>query len=283
MTGRVTALGVPPTVGAAIAEATRRLSAAGCDRARLDAELLLAAAMRSDRTALHLEPGRELPAGAGAVFQALCARREAREPVAYILGRRGFRHLDLAVDSRVLIPRPETELLVEVALSLPRGARVVDVGTGSGAVALALKDERPDLEVTATDISAAALTVARANARRLALDVTFRQADLLADAGGPFDGVVANLPYIAVVDGAALEPEISEYEPDGALFAGPDGLDLIRRLLAGLDAGVAFVALELGQGQAPGVAELMRAAGMADIEILPDLAGIDRVVAGRRT
>lgn len=283
MSGRVPALGVPPTVRTAVADATRRLRAAGCDCPRLDAELLLAAALESDRTALHLEPGRELPAGAGAVFAALCARREAREPVAYILGRRGFRGLDLTVDARVLIPRPETELLVEVALGLPRGARVVDVGTGCGAVALALADERPDLVVTATDISAAALTVARANARRLELDVTFRRADLLAGAGGPFDAVVANLPYIAVVDGAALEPEISGYEPDGALFGGTDGLDFIRRLLAGLEAGVAFVALELGQGQAPGVAELMRAAGMTDIETHPDLAGIDRVVTGRRT
>ncbi len=130
-------------------------------------------------------------------FEGLVARRAAREPVAYILGRKEFRRISLAVDPRVLIPRPETELLVEVGLALPSGARVVDVGTGSGAVALALKDERPDLRVLGTDVSADALAVARANADRLGLEVELVQADLLDGVEGPVDAVVANLPYVA--------------------------------------------------------------------------------------
>ncbi|MEI7625706.1 MAG: peptide chain release factor N(5)-glutamine methyltransferase [Actinomycetota bacterium] len=276
----------PLTVGAAIKAATRRLSAAGCDSAGLDAELLLAAAISCDRTSLHIAPEREIAADVQAAFEALCARREAREPVAYILGRRGFRHIELTVDRRVLIPRPETEFLVEAALGLASGSRVVDVGTGSGAVALALKDERRDLALTAIDISAAALAVARANAERLELEVTFHQANLLAGCSGRFDAVVANLPYIAVLEGTqqghALAPEIVEYEPEAALYAGADGLDLIRRLLKQLDHQVSFVALEVGEGQAPEVGRLMRAVSFAEIETISDLAGIERIVVGRR-
>ncbi|MCX6385199.1 MAG: peptide chain release factor N(5)-glutamine methyltransferase [Solirubrobacterales bacterium] len=190
------------------------------------------------------------------------------------------------VDRRVLIPRPETEFLVEAALGLASGSRVVDVGTGSGAVALALKDERRDLVLTAIDISAAALAVARANAERLELEVTFHQANLLAGCSGKFDSVVANLPYIAVLDGTqkgnALAPEIVEYEPEAALYAGADGLDLIRRLLKQLDHQVSFVALEVGEGQAPEVGRLMRAVSFAEIETICDLAGIERIVVGRR-
>ena len=164
----------------------------------------------------------------GAVRGAL-ARRQAREPVAYILGRKAFRRISLAVDRRVLIPRPETELLVEVALSLDRGARVADVGTGSGAVALALKEERPDLSVVGVDLSPDALAVARSNAAALGLDVEFVQADLLEGVPGPFDAVLSNLPYVA--EGSALPPEIELYEPGLALFGGPDGMDPVRRLL----------------------------------------------------
>jgi release factor glutamine methyltransferase len=173
----------------------------------------------------------------------------------------------------VLIPRPETELLVEAALGLPAGARVADVGTGSGAVALALKDERPDLDVTGLDDSADALAVARSNAARLELDVRFVQADLLDDR--PYDAVVANLPYVP--SGVQLQPEIAEYEPAAALFAGLDGLDLIRRLIARSD-GVRFVALEIGFGQEATVADLLG----GRTEILRDLAGHERVVVTRR-
>ena len=209
------------------------------------------------------------------------ARRRDREPVAYILGTKGFRALDLAVDPRVLIPRPETEHLVEAALPLPRGARVVDVGTGSGAIALALKAERPDLRVVATDTSADALDVARANAERLGLDVEFHRADLLAHVPGPIDAVVSNPPYVE--DGAELAPEIVGFEPALALRAGPDGLDVIGRLLPEVGATAArLVALEIGAGQAEAVARGVVDAGFPDVTVVPDLAGIDRVVVGRR-
>ena len=155
-------------------------------------------------------------------------RRLRREPVAYILGRKGFRSIELAVDRRVLIPRPETELLVELALEL-RPRRVLDMGTGSGAIALAIADELPSCEVIATDTSAAALDVARANAERLGLAdrVEFVEAMLPPDAGG-LDLIVANLPYVAESEWGGLEPEVTQWEPREALLAGPDGLDVIR-------------------------------------------------------
>ena len=198
--------------------------------------------------------------------------------MAYLLGRRAFRRLELHVDPRVLIPRPETETLVEAALGLPPRARVLDVATGSGAVALALADERPDLEVTGTDASPAALDVARANAARLRLGVTLREADLMDGSGGPFDAVLANLPYVAAADLPGLGPELG-YEPPAALDGGPDGLGLIRRL-AGQAADVPFVALEVGAGQAAAVAGLL-APAHPRIEIRRDLSGIERIVVGR--
>jgi release factor glutamine methyltransferase len=212
-------------------------------------------------------------------FELLVARRSAREPVAYILGRRDFRRLTLAVDRRVLIPRPETELLVEVGLTLPAGTSVVDVGTGSGAIALALKDERPDLAVSGTDVSADALAVARSNADALGLDVEFRVGDLL-DGVGHRAAVLANLPYVP--DGAELAPEITRYEPPLALFAGADGLDLIRRLVAGVEAAaVPVLALELGPEQSEEVAALVAARGYQSVEVLSDLLGLERVIVGR--
>ncbi|HEX2087942.1 MAG TPA: peptide chain release factor N(5)-glutamine methyltransferase, partial [Solirubrobacteraceae bacterium] len=203
-------------------------------------------------------------------------RRRAvrREPVAYIVGRKGFRHLELEVDPRVLVPRPETELLVEVGLELPEGARVVEVGTGSGAVALALKHERPDLHVTGTDASAEALEVARANGERLGLDVTWARADLF---DGEFDAVLSNPPYVE--DAARLAPELA-HEPPEALFAGPDGLDVVRRLVERAR-GVATLAVEVGDGQADAVAALARAAGFTTVATRRDLAGIERVVVAR--
>jgi release factor glutamine methyltransferase len=202
--------------------------------------------------------------------------------VAYILGRRGFRHLELAVDPRVLVPRPETELLVEVGLELSEGARVVDVGTGSGAVALALKQERPDLAVLGTDSSADALAVARANAARLGLDVELLHGDLLAGAG-KVDAVLSNPPYVAERERASLAPEIAHHEPPGALFAGADGLDVIRRLVpAAASSEARVLAIEVGAGQADAVRELMRGAGFAEARARRDLAGIERVVVGTR-
>lgn len=264
----------------ALLEAQERLARAGCDSPRLDAEVLLASALRLDRAQLVMRSGEPLPDRAAERFARLVARREAREPVAYITGVKDFRRLSLAVDRRVLIPRPETELLVEVGLSLAPRARVVDVGTGSGAVALALKDERPDLCVVGTDVSEAALTVARANAARLGLAVRFVVADLL-DPEEPYDAVLANLPYVAAVDARTLAPEITAYEPPAALFAGEDGLAVLRRLVDRVQR-VPLVALEIGFGQADDVALLLASAGFAGIERLRDLAGHERVVVGRR-
>src|SRR5919199_5320779 len=163
------------TVREALESAQIALTAAGCDTPRLDAEVLLAHVLGVDRAALITDPHRELTPEQARAFMDAARRRREREPVAYITGVKGFRRLELAVDRRVLIPRPETEHVVEAALSLPRGTRVVDVGTGSGAIALALKAERPDLAVWGTDVSPGALEVARGNAARLGLDVTFVQ------------------------------------------------------------------------------------------------------------
>lgn len=271
-----------PSVRMSLAIATADLREAGCENPRLDAELLLADAIGGTRTSLHLHPERVLAAAESERFARSVARRRAREPVAYIRGTRGFRHIDLAVDARVLVPRPETELLVEVALRLPRGARVADVGTGSGAVALALKHERPDLTVVATDVSEDALEVARANAAALRLDVAFVRGDLLAAVDGPLDAVLSNPPYVPEGDRQGLEPEVAVHEPSQALFAGGDGLDVLRRLTAEAAARAPFVAFEVGAGQAPAVADLLRAAGMSRVSAHRDLAGIERVVVGER-
>jgi release factor glutamine methyltransferase len=264
------------TVREALDSATIPLTAAGVDSPRLDAELLLAEVLGVERAALHSHPERSLAPGEGRAFGELVRRRREREPVAYILGRKGFRHLELAVDARVLIPRPETELLVEVAVELvPRDARVVDVGTGSGAVALALAQERPDLHVTASDVSPAALAVAGLNAKRLGLEVAFVTADVVPP--GDWDAVLSNPPYVR--DDERLAPEIERFEPRGALRAGPEGLDVLRRVAA---APTPLLAVEVGAGQVAAVASAMRAAGFARTEARPDLAGIERVVVGWR-
>jgi release factor glutamine methyltransferase len=267
------------TVREALDSARVPLQAAGVDSPRLDAELLLAAVLGVDRAALLAHPERTLAPGRGRAFAELVRRRREREPVAYILGRRAFRALELAVDPRVLVPRPETETLVEAAVELlPRAARVLDVGTGSGAVALALKHERPDLEVTGSDASADALAVAGENARRLGLDVALVHADLVAP--GDWDAVVSNPPYVAEGDLEALAPEIVRHEPPQALRAGPDGLAVLRALVA--VASAPLLAVEVGAGQAPAVSGLMRAAGRSRLEARRDLAGIERVVVGWR-
>jgi release factor glutamine methyltransferase len=263
------------TVREALESAVIALTAACCATPRLDAEVLLAHVLGVDRAALITDPARALAPSEARAFMDAARRRREREPVAYITGVKGFRMLELAVDRRVLIPRPETEHLVEAALGLPAGTRVVDVGTGSGAIALALKSERPDLEVFATDVSADALAVARANAERLGLDVTFVEGDLLA--GVEADAVVANPPYVG--DDQTVMPEVARYEPRVAVFAADEGLAVIRRLVA---APVAFMALEIAGYQGDAVEALLRAAGFGEIERIRDLAGIERVMVARR-
>jgi release factor glutamine methyltransferase len=255
------------------------LNAAGVDNPRLDAELLLADALGVDRARLYVD--RDLAVRGPAVrrFQDLVRRRAVeREPVAYLLGTRGFRRLDLEVDPRVLIPRPETELLVELAVAaVPQNARVVDVGTGSGAVALALADERPDLHVVGADVSPDALAVARANGARLRKDVVWTQADGLPE--GAWDAVVANLPYVET--GASLAPEITRHEPALAVFSGEDGLDVIRRVVdQAAAARVPWVAFEHGSEQGPDVRLLLSLAGWSDVRTERDLAGLERVTVG---
>jgi release factor glutamine methyltransferase len=263
-----------------LAVATESLSEVGCDTPRLDAELLLAHVLGVDRAQLVMRADEEASGDDRTRYLALLTRRVKREPIAYIFGRKAFRRLNLAVDPRVLIPRPETELLVEVGLTLPEGARVADVGTGSGAVALALKDERPDLELVGVDISAGALSVARMNAMRTRLPVEWVQGDLLA--GVSCDAVLANLPYVAGDE--LLPPEVARYEPQTALLGGADGLDIVRRLVAqaGEQPQIKLLALEIGYTQADVVAGLLAAAGFGEVERIRDLAGHERVIVGRR-
>jgi release factor glutamine methyltransferase len=271
------------TVSRALSAATSALAGAGSETPRLDAELLLASLLGVGRERLVLDARLEVAPSVLARFERLVARRAAHEPVAYIIGRKDFRRISLFVDRRVLIPRPETELLVEVGLSLPSGASVVDVGTGSGAVALALADERPDLAVWGTDVDPDALAVARENGRHLGLEVEFVHADLLDGPGLPrrVDAVLANLPYVA--DGFQLPADVAAYEPASALFAGPDGLDAIRRLVAMVaERPVPLVALEVGFDQAVAVRGLLGRGGFPSIEVLRDLAGHKRVVVARR-
>ena len=272
----------------ALGSAIDGLHAAGVDDPRLDAELLLAEATGWSRAALVADPGAEVPPAAARRFGELVRRRLRREPVAYILGRKGFRGIEPAVDRRVLVPRPETELLVELALEL-RPARALDVGTGSGAIALAVADELPECEVTATDSSPAALEVARGNAERLGFADRVRFLDGTLPEGESFDLILANLPYVAERDWAALQPEVTKWEPREALLAGPDGLDAYRHFIPGCGRALSrypgqsstTLAVEVGEGQAPAVAALMADAGFGDVETRRDLAGIERVVVGQ--
>jgi release factor glutamine methyltransferase len=270
------------TVAEALTASTDALAAAGVDSPRLDAEILLAEATGRGRAQLVAAPEAPVDAPAARAFGEMVRRRVRREPVAYILGRRGFRRIELGVDRRVLIPRPETEMLVELAVELaPRS--VIDVGTGSGAVALAIADEQPQVAVVATDTSLDALVVAQANAARMGVGdrVRFELTSLPTDLA--VDLLVANLPYVPAGDLAGLEPEITEYEPVGALSPGPTGLEAIDALLSELVTAAVrpkAIGLEVGIGQAATVADLVRRAGYERIEIRPDLAGIDRVVAG---
>ncbi len=265
--------------------AATAIAAAGCETPRLDAELLLAHVLGVSRERLIIDRDLVVQGPAVRAFQNAVRRRSMeREPVAYIVGRRGFRRLELTTDRRALVPRPETELLVEVGLTLSRGARVLDMGTGSGAVALALKDERADLRVTGSDLSEAALELARANGERLGLEVEWLRADLLAGVPEELEAILSNPPYVAEEQRAELAPEILRHEPAEALFSGPDGLTVIRALLTqvGKRSRIGLVGLEVGAGQAQAVAEMTHAAGFRAVRIEMDLAGIERVVVGER-
>ncbi|BCN37733.1 release factor glutamine methyltransferase [Alicycliphilus denitrificans] len=269
---------------ATITQALARAQARGL--ARIDAQMLLLHALgrpTGDRAWLLAHDTDPLDAPALARYQALCARRAAGEPVAYLTGGKEFYGLPLRVDARVLDPRPDTEILVDWALELlaPLPApRVADLGTGSGAIALALQHARPDARVLAVDASAGALAVARANAERLGLPVRFVQADWLAGIAGPFDAIVSNPPYIP-----AQDPHLAAlaHEPLSALASGADGLDDIRAIIAQAPALLApggWLLLEHGWDQAGAVQALLRAAGLVRVQSRDDLAGIARCTGG---
>ena len=273
------------------------LSAKGVDRARLEGEHLLAYALGLKRLDLYLQYDRPLTPDELDGFRPLVKRRARREPLQYIVGSQPFRELDLLVDGRVLIPRPETEVLVEEVLEWARGRApeggldALDIGTGSGAIALSLAAEGPFRRVVATDRSAAALEVAALNRTAAELDerVELREgvdfAPLAEDER--FDVVVSNPPYVAERERPGLEPEVLEWEPEGALFAGPDGLDVIRRIVAGAPArlrGGGLLALEIGAGQAGAVEGLLEGMeGWDSVTVRADLAGRERVVLAERS
>ena len=255
----------------ALAEAERRLGAAGIDTPRVDAELLVAHVLGTTRSGVYAQLDTEVDGA----LEPLLARREQREPLAYVLGEWGFRRLTLHTDARALVPRPETEIVVERALALLTGTAspsVLDVGVGSGAIALALKDERGDARVVGVDVSRDALALSGENAERLGLDVELREGGLDAAAEG-WDLVVSNPPYVSSLDG--LQPEL-RHEPENALL-GQGFHETIARV-----ARTRFLVLEVGDGQADDVAQVLRFAGYADVLVTPDLAGVDRVVEGRR-
>ena len=260
----------------------------GIDNPRLDAELLLADTLGFDRVGLYLNFERPLLADELAAFREQVKRRANREPLAYILGMTEFWSLPLKVTPAVLIPRPDTELLVEQALPrLTGAARVLDVGTGSGALAIALAHERPECTVTAIDLSPAALAVAAENARSngVAERIEFFRSDLAALPMGPFALVVANPPYIPGGELASLMPEVRDFEPHLALDGGADGLDAYRALARQADAVLApggWLLVEVGIDQAAAVMRLFAAAGLAEIFTSRDLAGIERVVGARK-
>ena len=264
----------------------------GVETGRLDAEWLLAAALGVDRLQLYLKYDRPLSSEEREAFKPLLRRRAGREPLQYIIGRTGFRELELKTDPRVLIPRPETEVLVQEVLDwASAGAESVwDMGTGAGAVALSLAAEGTWTRVVATDVSPEALSVAADNAERYDLGghVEFREGSLFEPLGEGerFDVIVSNPPYIAEGEKGELQPEVRDWEPPEALFAGEDGLDVIRQLVAGapkhlLSGGL--LALECGLGQAEGIAADVQATGaFGAVRIRADLTGRPRFVTAER-
>lgn len=274
-------------VGDVLAQAITRLRNEGVESPRLDAELLLAYVLDANRAAVLARPDRQLTPKQLTRYRNLAARRADREPLAYIVGQREFFGLDFAVDARVLIPRPETELLVERALGLARrwpAPQIADVGAGSGAIAVSLAVHLPQAAVYALDESAGALAVVAGNACRhgVAGRVHCLAGDLLAPLPGPVDLITANLPYVTTDEWRALAPEIRDYEPRAALDGGPDGLALIRRLLATagshLQPGGAIL-LEIGAEQGAAATVLAREHfPQARVQLQQDYAGLDRLV-----
>jgi release factor glutamine methyltransferase len=262
------------TVAEALRLAERELAAAGVDTPRVDAELLLAHVLGTSRSGVYAQADAEVPG----TWQVLLGRRLAREPLAYVLGEWGFRRLVLKTDARALVPRPETEIVVDRCLELLRGEReprVLDVGTGTGAIALAIADEHPGARVTAVDSSSAAVALARENAERLQLGVDVRVGGFDVAAEG-WDLVVSNPPYVTPEEWDALQPEIRDWEPREALVG--VGLDAE---LAGV-ARTRFLVLESHECQARDVAEKLTSLGYTDVRVTADLAGKPRVVEGRR-
>ena len=273
-----------------LAAATETLARAGVETPRADAEWLLAGLLGVGRATLALELESGLEAEMARRYAAAVRRRAGREPLQRILGWEGFRGLRLRVTPDVLVPRPETETLVEWSLALVPGPRLaIDVGTGSGCIACSIATERPAARVVAVESSPAAAAVARANAAALGLAerVSVVVGDLLAPVGGhgAADLVVANLPYIPTAMVPTLSPEVARHDPEMALDGGDDGLRLIRRLIAtacgGLAAGGALVLETAGGTQTPVVVDLMRTAGFIEVATRPDLLGVERFVAGR--
>jgi len=263
---------------------------------RRDAETLLAHLLDRDRAWIFAHPESDLDPDQKEAFRDLTARRAAHEPLQYITGQQEFYGLPLRVTPDTLIPRPETELLVEAVLhwasSQSPALRILDIGTGTGAIAFALATHLPAAEIVACDISAAALAVARDNAETLDLAdrVRFTQSDLLAaltpelDAGGLFDAVVSNPPYVPSADAATMQPEVVDHEPHLALFAGDDGLEVYRRLIPQAHAALrpgGLLAMEFGFGQRDALGGLL--AGWQNVRFLDDYAGIPRIVLALRS
>jgi release factor glutamine methyltransferase len=284
-----------PTVVAAVLDAARALEAAGftSEDSRREATLLAREHLGWDSAHYLVRQHDPAPADLVARLASWTLRRAAREPLAYIVGRREFYGRMFSVTRDVLIPRPESELLVDAALGFLRGRRdaqappqMLDIGTGSGCLAITLALEWPQAHVTATDISAAALRVAAANAAQLGASgrVTFVHAPLAAGATAAYDVVVSNPPYVADADREGLAADVREYEPASALFGGRDGLDVIRALIPAAHRALrpgGLLAVEFGYGQADAVRALLTAGRWIDLEVRPDLAGIPRIIAAR--
>jgi release factor glutamine methyltransferase len=268
------------TLGEVLAGATDYLARHGVENARLDAERLLARSLGLSRIELYTQHDRPLTPDERATARELVQRRGRREPLAYVLGDWDFRRLTLKTDARALVPRPETEIVVERCLELldgVAGPRVADVGTGTGAVALALKQERPDADVTATDASAEALALARENAAANALDVTFAETDLLEGVNGRFDVVVSNPPYVLPDEIDALEPEVRDWEPRAALI--DEGQT--ERLAEQAAGRCGWLVLEVHSERVAAIVTELQRLGYADVAVRTDLAGRERIVEGR--